>query len=169
MQVFEKDQFKGTSQNIKLGNKRLSLSGLGISESFVDLKLAMESEQYSQNISWHDYSRNNGASQVALVVKNLPANAGDIRQEGLIPVLGRSSGGKHGNALHYSSLENPMPRGAWWAPIHRVAQSWTQLKTWLKRLSSNSRNNDDCTYVIWNNENFFSVSKNSPSTYHVIW
>ena len=51
MQVFEKDQFKGTSQNIKLGNKRLSLSGLGISESFVDLKLAMESEQYSQNIS----------------------------------------------------------------------------------------------------------------------
>ena len=74
-------------------------------------------------------SRNNGASQVALVVKNPPAYAGDIRQEGLIPGLGRSPGGKHGNALHYSSLENPMPRGAWWAPIHRVAQSWTQLKT----------------------------------------
>ena len=62
-----------------------------------------------------------GASQVVLVVKNLPANAGDIREAGLIPVLGRSPGGDHGNPLQYSCLENSMVRGAWWATVHRVA------------------------------------------------
>ena len=51
-------------------------------------------------------------SQVALVVKNLPANAGDIRDMGLIPELGRSLEGGHGNPLQYSCLENPMDRGA---------------------------------------------------------
>ena len=64
------------------------------------------------------------ASQVALVVKNLPANAGDIRDTGLVPGLGRSPGGEHGNPLQYSCLENPMDRGAWWATVHRVAKSW---------------------------------------------
>ena len=53
-----------------------------------------------------------GASQVALVVKNLPANAEDLRVTSLIPGLGRSPGGGHGNPLQYSSLENPMDRGA---------------------------------------------------------
>ena len=52
-----------------------------------------------------------GASQVGLVVKNIPANAGDIRDEGLIPGLGRFLGGRHGNPLHYPCLENPMDRG----------------------------------------------------------
>ena len=51
-------------------------------------------------------------SQVALVVKNPPANAGDIRDMGLIPGLGRSLGGGHGNPHYYSFLENPMDRGA---------------------------------------------------------
>ena len=60
--------------------------------------------------------------QVALVVKNLPANAGDKRDVGLIPELGRSSGGGHGNPLQYSCLENPMDRGAWRAMVHRVAE-----------------------------------------------
>ena len=55
------------------------------------------------------------ASQVALVVKNLPANAGDV---GLIPGLGRLPGGGHGNPLQYACLENPMDRGAWWATVH---------------------------------------------------
>ena len=50
------------------------------------------------------------ASHVALVVKNPPANAGDIRDAGLIPGLGRSPGGEHGNPLQYSCLENPMDR-----------------------------------------------------------
>ena len=63
------------------------------------------------------------ASQVALVVKNLPANAEDIRDLGSIPGSGRSPGGEHGNALQYSSLENPMDRGAWQATVHGVARN----------------------------------------------
>ena len=62
------------------------------------------------------------ASQEALVVKNLPANAGDLRDAGLIHGLGRSLGGGHGNPLQYSCLENPMDRGAWWAAVHGVAR-----------------------------------------------
>ena len=52
-----------------------------------------------------------GASQVVLVVKNPPANAGDIRDVGSIPGSGRSPGGEHGNPLQHSCLENPMDRG----------------------------------------------------------
>ena len=68
------------------------------------------------------------ASQVALVVKNLPANTGDVRDKSSIPGSGRSSGGGHGNPLQYSCLENPMDRGAWWATVHRVPKSKTQLR-----------------------------------------
>ena len=50
---------------------------------------------------------------MALVVKKLPANAGDIRRGGLTPESGRSPGGGHGNPLWYSCLENPMERGTW--------------------------------------------------------
>ena len=53
--------------------------------------------------------------QVALVVKNPPANVGDIRDVGLIPGLGRSPGGGHSNPLQYSCLQNPMDQEAWWA------------------------------------------------------
>ena len=62
------------------------------------------------------------------MVKNLPANTGDIRDVGLIPRLERSLRGGHGNLLQYSCLENPMDRGTWWATVHRVAKSRTQLK-----------------------------------------
>ena len=58
------------------------------------------------------------------MVKNLHANAGDIRDSGLIPELGRSPGGGHGNPL-CSFLENPMDGGAWQATVHGVAQSGT--------------------------------------------
>ena len=51
--------------------------------------------------------------------KNLPANAGDLRDVGLIPGSGRSPGGGHDNPLWYSCLENPTDRGAWWAIVHR--------------------------------------------------
>ena len=61
------------------------------------------------------------------MLKNPPANAGDIRDAGLTPGLGRSSGGGHSNPLQYSCLENPMDRGAWWATVHRVAKSRTRL------------------------------------------
>jgi len=62
---------------------------------------------------------------VALVVKNTLVNAGDIRDVGLIPGLGRFLGGGHGNPLHYSCLENPMDRRAGQATVHRVAWSQT--------------------------------------------
>ena len=52
------------------------------------------------------------------MVKNLPANAGDIRDAGLIPGSGRFPGGGHDNSLQYSCLENLMDRGAWWATVH---------------------------------------------------
>ena len=63
------------------------------------------------------------ASQVTLVVKNLPANAGDIRNMGLIPGLRRSPGEGDGKPLEHSQLENPMDRGAWRASVHVVPKS----------------------------------------------
>ena len=63
------------------------------------------------------------ASQVVLVIKNPPVNAGDARDLGSIPGLGRSPRGGHGNPLQYSCLESPMGRGAWWAIVHRVTRS----------------------------------------------
>ena len=62
------------------------------------------------------------ASQVSLVVENPPVNAGDIRDAGSIPDLGRFPGGRHGNPLQYSLLENPMDRGAWRAAVPRVCK-----------------------------------------------
>ena len=67
---------------------------------------------------------------MALVVKNPPANGGDVRDSGSIPGLGISPRGGHCNPLQYSCLENPMYRRAWWATIHMAANSWIQLK-WL--------------------------------------
>ena len=71
-----------------------------------------------------------GISQVALLVKNLPANARDLRIAGAVPGLVRSPGGEHGNPLQHSCLENHMDRGAWRATVHRVSKS----RTWLKWL-----------------------------------
>ena len=68
------------------------------------------------------------ASQVALVVKNLPTNAGGLGDADLIPGLGRSPGGGHGNPLQNSCLENPTDRGALWATVHRVTKSRTHLR-----------------------------------------
>ena len=62
------------------------------------------------------------------VVKNLPANAGDTGDSGLIPGSGRSPGGGHGNPLQCSCLGNPVDRRAWWATIHKVTKSQTRLK-----------------------------------------
>ena len=65
------------------------------------------------------------ASQVALVVKNPPAKAGDVRHPGSIPGLGRSPGGGYGNPLQYSCPKNPVDRGAWRAIVHRVTKKRT--------------------------------------------
>ena len=71
---------------------------------------------------------------MVLVVKNLPANAGGIRDAGLIPGFGRSAREEHGNPLQYSCLENPMDRGNWWAVVQGVTKRWT----WLKQLSTHA-------------------------------
>ena len=74
---------------------------------------------------WHYW-----AFQVVLVVKNLPANARDIRGMGLTPGLGRSPGGGYSNPLQYSCLENPMDGGSWWDTIYvaqRVRHDWSDL------------------------------------------
>ena len=73
-----------------------------------------------------------GVSQVAPMVKTLPASAGDIRKMGSISRSGRSPGGGHGNPLQYPCLENHMDRGAWQAVVHRVQRvryDWRNLAT----------------------------------------
>ena len=62
---------------------------------------------------------------MAIAAKNLPANAEDERDGGLIPGWGRSPGGGNGNTLQYSCLGNPMDRGAWRATVHEIAKIWT--------------------------------------------
>ena len=72
-----------------------------------------------------------GASPLAQGLKNLPARAeavGDPGDAGLIPGLGRSPGGRYGNSLKCSHLQNPMDREAWQATVHRVTQNWTRIK-----------------------------------------
>ena len=68
------------------------------------------------------------ASQVALVGKNLPAHAEDVRDASLISGSGRSPGGGRGIPLQCSCLENPVDRGAWRAAPHRAAHGWAGLK-----------------------------------------
>ena len=63
-------------------------------------------------------------------IKNLPAKAGDTRDAGLIPGLGRSLGGGYGNPLQYSCLEHPMDRGAWRATVHGAAELDMAEETW---------------------------------------
>ena len=69
-----------------------------------------------------------GTSQVAPAVKDLSATVGNIRDADWIPGSGRSPGEGNDNSLQYFDLENPMDRGAWWATVHRVTKSQTQLK-----------------------------------------
>ena len=64
-----------------------------------------------------------GTYQVVLVVRNLPANVGNVRGQGSFPELGRSSGGGHGNPHRHSCLETAMDRGAWQATVYIVAKS----------------------------------------------
>ena len=63
------------------------------------------------------------------MVKNLPVNAGNARDMGSIPGLGRSPGVGNGNPLQYSCLENPMDRGAWWATVHSKKLDTTEQLT----------------------------------------
>ena len=69
-----------------------------------------------------------GAAQIVLVVKNLPANAGDVRDTGSITASERSTRGGPGNPLQDSRLESPMARGVWQTTVRGVTKSWTRLK-----------------------------------------
>ena len=77
-------------------------------------------------------------------LKNPPASAGGLRDEGLIPGLGRCPEGGHANPLQYSYLENPMDRRAWQATVHGVTKNQTRLK-WLSNKLCLSRTAFKCT------------------------
>ena len=104
------------------------------SPAFIACRFSMMA--FLTSVTWHSlsselhFSNEWGASQVVLVVKNPPANAGNLRDLGLIPGLGRSPGEGHGNPLQCSCLESPMDRGAWQTTVHGVAKS----QTWLKKV-----------------------------------
>ena len=68
------------------------------------------------------------------MVNNSPANAGDIRDSGSVPELGKSPGGGHGSSLQYSCLENPMDGGVWQATVHGVTKSQTPLNDFISIL-----------------------------------
>ena len=72
--------------------------------------------------------------QVALAVKNPPANEADIRNSDSIPGLGRSSGEGNGNPIQHSCLGNPMDSEVWWATVHSVAKNQTQLSDRMHKL-----------------------------------
>ena len=75
-----------------------------------------------------------------LVVKNLPANEGDIKDTGSIPGWGRFPGGGHGSPLQYPCLENSMDRGARWATVHSVTKSWTRQQRLSTHTESENQN-----------------------------
>ena len=79
-------------------------------------------EPLEKEMATHSSILLEGSSQVALVVKNPLANAGDISDVGSVPGLRRSPGGGQGNPLQYSCLENPIDRGAWWVTAHGVTE-----------------------------------------------
>ena len=83
-----------------------------------------------------------------LVIKNLPANAGDVRDTGSIPGWERSPGGGYGNPLQYSCLENPMDRGALQVTVRGVEKSWT----WLKWLSTHVLSHSDSSQLTFQHQ-----------------
>ena len=84
-------------------------------DSYYYLSMMLITLILSSAMLWHIIMMilTNGASQVMLMVKNLPVNAGDVKDVSSIPGSGKSPGGGHGNPLQYSSPENSMDRGAW--------------------------------------------------------
>ena len=86
------------------------------------LKWANGRSKWRSGFVLEDDGLSSGASQAALGVKNLPANAGDIGDMGSIPGSGRSPGGRYSNHIQYSCLESPRDRGAWRATVHGVAK-----------------------------------------------
>jgi len=108
------------------------------------------------------------ASQLVLVVKNLPANAGELGDVDFSPGSGRSHGEGHGNPLQYSCLENPMDRGAWQATVHRIAKSWTQLKQ-LSTHAHTQRNNGRVNKNISSPTSLLALKYNHTFSSLTIW
>ena len=84
--------------------------------------------------------------QVALVVENPPANAGDIRDMGSIPASGRSPGGGQCNSLQYSCLENPVDRGPQSTGLQSVEHDWSNLAQWIPELTVNRAKSASCQH-----------------------
>ena len=99
---------------------------------FLDLQ-EFESETLAENSICINYLLlHNKSSQGfpgGIVVKNLPANAGDVRDVASVPGWGRTPGGELGNPLQYSCQENPVDREAWWSMVYRVKESDTAKET----------------------------------------
>ena len=114
------------------------------------------------------YVVNIPSPHVALVVKNLSANAGDLRDVGSTPESGRSLGEGHGSPLQYSCLENPMDRGVWRATVHRVSKS----QTWMKWLSMHILHPKAVTFLKkekrkeWDTQNSHLVERNGEHGRH---
>ena len=123
---------------------------------FTDLCLFASYIPYtSLNIIWiHIYIY--GASQMALGVKNPPANAEDARDSGSIPGSGRSHGGEHGNPLQCSCLENPMDGGAFRATVNRVANDTNWANSMYTYMTPYILHVDYCSFIAaWKSgENF---------------
>ena len=94
-----------------------------IRSASVSYYTACISKTYMYRYKYSYKYRYRWTSQVVLVVKNPPTKAGDVRDTGSIPVLGRCPREGHGNPLQYSCLENSMNRGAWWATVHSITES----------------------------------------------
>ena len=106
---------------------------------------------------------NKGIPQVALLVMNLPAGAGDLRDTDSIPRSGRSPGERHGNPLQYCCLENPMDRGAWWATVQGVTKSWTRLNEQAQRrkqkLHNTTTRNNNYQYSLFSSSLFYLCTR----------
>ena len=105
-------------------NDLFSLSGILILVCLLLLTMTSRANSFMDKISLIEIRTNQMGFPVVLVVKNLSANAGNIRDVSVILGSRRCSGEGHGNPLQYSCLEKPMGRGAWQATVHRVAKSW---------------------------------------------
>ena len=119
------------------GDRWATVHGVTVRYDWTHIHPLMKEDKryYLKYHVWPTSSCYRGFLGGTLVVKNLPANAGDIRDMSLIPGSGRSPGRGHDSPLQYSWLENPMDRGAWRATVHRDTKS----QTWLEWLHSSSR------------------------------
>ena len=88
------------------------------------------------------------------MVNNPPANAGDTENTGSIAGSERSPGGRNGDPLHYSCLENPMDRGAWQATVPGVLKSQAWLSDWANRHIKKKKEKKKLRYIKWNTHNY---------------